>query len=61
MGSENEDDNDLVFEEVGLSVTYISEENASYYTVRTLEIKDLRVSSCTLYMCYICVSKEQVH
>ena len=43
MGTENEGEEEITFPEVGLKVTYISEENLNYYTVRKLELHDFEV------------------
>ena len=39
-----EDDEQLLFEDVGLRVTFLEAQDASYFTVRTLQLEDLRVS-----------------
>ena len=43
-GGENEDDTEITFGDVDLKVTFIEEQDASYFTVRTLQLTDLRVS-----------------
>ena len=44
VGEENEGDDEIIFTEVGLKVTFLSEQIVNYhYIVRMLEIKDLQV------------------
>ena len=44
VGEENEGDDEIIFTEVGLKVTFLSEQIVNYhYVVRMLEIKDLQV------------------
>ena len=38
------DEDDLVFEDVGLRVSYVSEEDKNFFVIRTLDIEDLQVS-----------------
>jgi len=46
LGEENEDDGEIVFEDVGLKVTYVTELEARYhYTARVYQLQDLRVTS----------------
>ena len=46
MGSECGDQDEMIFEEVALRVTFLAETDNSYYAVRTLELTDLRVCIC---------------
>ena len=48
MSSENEDEDEIVFDDVGLKVSFVSEEKANNYVIRTLEIEDLEVCSKSL-------------
>lgn len=35
--------NEIIYDDVDLKVTFLEEQDASYFTVRTLELEDLRV------------------
>ena len=44
VGSENEGDDEMVFNDVGLKVTFINEQHTSYhFTTRILHLLDLQV------------------
>lgn len=44
VGEENEGDNELVFNEVGLKVTFIEDRHTSYhFTTRCLQLTDIEV------------------
>ena len=44
VGAVNEGEDEVVYSDVDLKVTYISEEDQNYYTVRKLKLHDMRVS-----------------
>ena len=48
-GSAQDGENEMIFDDVDLKVTYISEDDLNYFTIRTLEIQDLRVNICGVY------------
>ena len=43
MGEVNGAENELTFGDVDLRVTYLDEEDCDYYTIRKLQLHDLRV------------------
>jgi len=46
VGCENEGEDEMVFNDVGLKVTYITERHTNYhFTTRTLQLLDLQVRS----------------
>jgi hypothetical protein len=59
MSSENEDEDELIFDDVGLKVSFVSEENANFYVIRTLEIEDLEVCLKQNIWCGMTISRRQ--
>ena len=50
VGSENEGDDEMVFNDVGLKVTYITERHTNYhFTTRVLQLLDLQVSTISTF------------
>lgn len=43
-----DEDTEFVFEDVGLKVKFIQEDDVGYYVVRTLTVEDIEVQSCSI-------------
>jgi len=56
VGRENEGDDEMVFNDVGLKVAFITERHTNYhFTTRVLQLLDLQVSKC----CYRTITKRR--